>query len=91
MHFLIRQNRIRTGSFFPSALYELIRGAYGVLPLEYLFLSGEKAREQVMFGDPGVFELYGASECPPMLINPLGFLYNGFILNVSVYQSRSVT
>ena len=61
-----------SGSFFPPALYELIHGLYGVLPLEYLFLSGEKAREQVMFGDPGVFELYGASECPPMLINPLG-------------------
>ena len=68
----IMQDRRISGSFIPPALYEVMRRQFGALPLEYLFLSGEKAGEQVMFGDPGVFELYGASECPPMLINPLG-------------------
>ncbi|MCR5502366.1 MAG: AMP-binding protein, partial [Lachnospiraceae bacterium] len=68
---IIKEHRI-SGTFIPPVLYGVMRRQFGPLPLRYLFLSGEKAREQNMFGDPGVFELYGASECPPMLINPLG-------------------
>ena len=61
-----------SGVFMPPAMYGIMRQLYGVLPLEYMFVSGEKALPKYMFSDPGIYELYGASECPPMLINPLG-------------------
>ena len=61
-----------SGIFMPPTMYGTMRQIFGVLPVDYLFVSGEKAMPQHMYGDSGVFELYGASECPPMLANPLG-------------------
>ncbi|MBR2676993.1 MAG: non-ribosomal peptide synthetase [Solobacterium sp.] len=68
---IMKTNRI-SGIFMPPTMYGTMRQIFGVLPVDYLFVSGEKAMPQHMYGDSDVFEFYGASECPTMLANPLG-------------------
>ena len=61
-----------TGMFLPPQMYSVMRKLYGPLPLEYILLSGEKARVEKTDEDPAIYEFYGASESPAMLMHPLG-------------------
>ena len=60
-----------TGMFMPPAMYSVMRKLYGSLPLEYVLLAGEKVNWEGA-ENPGVWELYGATEVPAMLMHPAG-------------------
>ena len=61
-----------TGMFLPPQMYSVMRKLHGPLPLDYVLLSGEKARVEHTADDPLVYEFYGASESPAMLMHPMG-------------------
>lgn len=61
-----------TGMFLPPQMYSVMRKLHGPLPLEYVLLSGEKARVEHTVDDPLVYEFYGASESPAMLTHRIG-------------------
>ena len=61
-----------TGMFLPPQMYSVMRKLHGPLPLQYVLLSGEKARVEHTADDPPVYEFYGASESPAMLLHSLG-------------------
>ncbi|MBR5108970.1 MAG: amino acid adenylation domain-containing protein [Clostridia bacterium] len=61
-----------TGMFLPPQMYGVMRKLHGPLPLEYVLLSGEKARVEHTADDPLVYEFYGASESPSMLMHRMG-------------------
>ena len=61
-----------TGMFLPPQMYGVMRKLHGPLPLEYVLLSGEKARVEHTADDPLVYEFYGASESPAMLMHRMG-------------------
>ena len=66
IHDLFSKRQI-TGMFCPPQMYGVMRKLYGPLPLEYTILAGEKAPKGEY--DPGVLEVYGASECGYVLIH----------------------
>ena len=70
IHDLFRRRGI-TGMFMPPAMYSVMRKLYGSLPLEYVLLAGEKVNQEDT-GDPGVWELYGSTEVPAVLMHPAG-------------------
>ena len=61
-----------TGMFLPPQMYSVMRKLHGPLPLAYVLLSGEKARVEHTADDPLVYEFYGASESPAMLMHRMG-------------------
>ncbi|MBQ7488102.1 MAG: AMP-binding protein, partial [Clostridia bacterium] len=61
-----------TGMFLPPQMYSVMRKLHGPLPLEYVLLSGEKAQVEHTADDPLVYEFYGASESPAMLMHLMG-------------------
>lgn len=61
-----------TGLFLPPQMYSVMRKLHGPLPVQYVLLSGEKAQEERTADDPIVYEFYGASESPSMLMHPIG-------------------
>ena len=60
-----------TGMFMPPAMYSVLRRLHGALPLEYVLLAGEKVNPEDT-GDAGVWELYGSTEVPAVLMHPAG-------------------
>ena len=61
-----------SGLFLPPQMYSVMRKLHGPLPVQYVLLSGEKAQVEHTSDDPSVYEFYGASESPAMLMHPLG-------------------
>ncbi len=84
---LIRKRRV-TGMFLPPQMFTVMRELYGRLPLDYILVAGEKARDS--YADDGnLYELYGSTECPANLIHLMApgdsRLLGGPVRNVGVY------
>ena len=58
-----------TGMFMPPQMYNVLRKLHGPLPLNYVMLGGEKATGEQ--SDPGVLEIYGATETGYVLMHPM--------------------
>ena len=61
-----------SGMFCTPQMYGVLRKLYGPLPVDYMLLGGEKYTADGV-SDPGVWEVYGASETSaPVLMHPAG-------------------
>ena len=67
---LYKKRRI-TGMFMPPAMYSVLRRLHGTLPLDYVLLAGEKVNAEDTC-DAGVWELYGSTEVPAVLMHEAG-------------------
>lgn len=70
LYALFSKRRI-TGMFMPPAMYGVMRRLHGTLPLDYVLLAGEKVNPEDT-GDAGVWELYGSTEVPAVLMHVAG-------------------
>ncbi|MBQ9251120.1 MAG: amino acid adenylation domain-containing protein [Clostridia bacterium] len=60
-----------TGMFMPPSMYSVLRRLHGRLPLEYVLLAGEKVNPEDT-GEENVWELYGSTEVPAVLMHIAG-------------------